>query len=106
MILRPTGKKGEQMKFRDLSRYEGTEVEFKRGLSQLTELDGTRVPDKCVFLKDYEKTVLLDFIYIYNEYGFKVAPRHFKKMVNKASMYVGDVVVLADTYLVGGEVYR
>lgn len=89
------------MRYQDLSRYEGREVDFLKGFSNLTELEDTRLPDKCVFLKDFEKTVLLEWIYIQDGFGITRKPRSFKKMVSKASMYVGDVLIRADRPLTG-----
>lgn len=91
--------------FKSLAYLEGKEVEFVRGYSQLTELDGTRLPDICKVVKDYENTLLIEMIYVYNEFGQVVPPRKFKKMVSKASMYCGDIVLKAHTYLIGKEIW-
>lgn len=82
--------------WKDLSAYEGREIKFHRGLSHLTELEETRVPDRCVFLKDYEKTVLIDMIYI--NWGKET---HIKRMFPKAALATGDVLLEADRMLVG-----
>lgn len=82
--------------WKDLSEYEGKEVKFHRGYSQITEIDESRFPDRCIFLKDYGKTVLRDMIYV--NWGKEA---HIKRMVTKAAMATGEVLLEAERMLVG-----
>lgn len=84
---------------------EGRELRLRRWI---WEFNGFREPPaQVIFVKNYEKTVLLDLIYTACEWGVKVPPRHLLHQISKAAMAVGDVIVIdAETgiHLIGEEV--
>ena len=90
------------MNWKDLSYLE--EVEFIRGYSQITGIEESRLPDRCVVIKDYGKTLLIGMIYEKDYYGRPMEKKTIRKAVPKGALYVGDVLLRADTYLVGREV--
>ena len=96
------------MEFKDLSWLEGEEIELVRGKEVVTDgVDGTRLPDRCVFLKDYPHTVLLDLVYIYDEFGIPRKPRHLKYASPKSALYTGDTLIKHNgSYLFGNEVIK
>lgn len=93
------GKEKDMKGWKDLSQYEGQEIDFVSGLSQLTGIDEARYPDRTIFLKDYPDTVLIDMIF--ENHGKET---HLKKMLPKATLYVGDVILKADRMLTGAMV--
>lgn len=91
--------------FKDLSYLNGEEIVFVRGLSQLTELELTKLPDETYFLKDYGDAVLIDMVFIKDYWGLSKPPRHIRKMIPKGALLIGDVVLkVRGKYLMGKEV--
>lgn len=95
----------QEKEYKDLSYLEGREVDFRGGIYDLTNGWVTRSPEKCYFLKDYPKTVLLQMVWIRDYKGRVKPPRTIKKLVSKASMYCGDVVINDGLDLVGERVW-
>ena len=91
--------------FNDLSYLNGEEVIFIRGLSQLTELEMTKLPDRTFIVKDYGDAVLIDMVFERDYWGLDKPPRHIKKMIPKGALLTGDVVIKANgEYLTGRKV--
>lgn len=77
--------------YRCLRAYEGAEVTLKKWLWQLEDLHVA--PAKVRIIRDYPRTILFELTYAGSEYGFTVPPRKILKLVSKAAMAAGDVIV-------------
>lgn len=94
-----------QSAYKNLSGFEHHEVKIIRWVYEFNEF--REPPAKAIILKDYPKTVLFELIYTACQWGVQVPPRKIYKMIPKAAMAIGDVVVkdaASGIRLVGNEV--
>lgn len=77
--------------YKDLSAYEGHEVQIIRWIWDIEEMH--QPPDRARILKDYPRTVLFELEFRDGEWNINKKPRTFRKMVTKAALATGDVLI-------------
>lgn len=90
--------------FKNLSNLIGREIKIVKGWKTFEH-----EPEHVKIIKDYPLTILIELTFIKSEYAAYMPPRKYKKMLPKAALACGDILLKdlsTDIFLVGEEVTK